>query len=296
MDTRFLQSFIDVVETGSIAAAARRLDLTPASVAQRIRALERDVGSQLIVRAGRTVRPTLAGSRILQRAHTLLNELRDLRSAASETNLPAGPLRLGATPTGLTHILPGVLKKWVQSHPHIEIYIEPAPTTLLYQRVLNGQLDAAVMVHPLFDLPKSCAWHGLRNEPLTLVTPADMPVSDPLEILATEPFIRYDRHVVGGKLADDYLRHHGIRPRVRFELDGIESIGRLVAEGLGISILPDWNVGGAPDIPIKRWTLPAPYSERQVGIVWTRAGVRSQLAHALVELAAPLFAPSQSYR
>lgn len=289
MDTRFLQSFIYVVETGSIAGAARRLDLTPASVAQRIKALEADVGSQLIVRAGRTVKPTLAGNRILQRAHTVLSEVRDLRSAASETNLPAGPLRLGATPTGLTHILPGVLKQWVQAHPHIEIYIEPAPTTVLYRRVLDGQLDAAVMVHPLFDLPKSCAWHGLRNEPLTLVTPADMRVRDPIKTLAAEPFIRYDRQVVGGKLADDYLRHHGVRPRVRFELDGIESIGRLVAEGLGISILPDWNVGGPPDMAIKRWTLPAPRLERQVGIVWTRANVRAQLAQALVDLAAPLF-------
>ncbi|CAM3696086.1 LysR family transcriptional regulator [Bordetella tumulicola] len=289
MDTRFLQSFIYVVETGSIAAAARRLDLTPASVAQRIKALETDVGSQLIVRAGRTVKPTLAGNRILQHAHTVLNEVRDLRSVASETSLPAGPLRLGATPTGLTQILPGVLKQWVLAHAHIEIYIEPAPSTVLYQRLLNGHLDAAVMVHPLFDLPKSCAWHGLRKEPLTLVTPSTMLVSDPIKTLATEPFIRYDRQVVAGKLADDYLRHHGVRPRVRFELDGIESIGKLVAEGLGISVLPDWNVGGPPDFAIKRWALPPPHMEREVGIVWTRAGVRAQLAQTLVALAAPLF-------
>lgn len=294
MDTRFLQSFIYVVETGSIAAAARRLDLTPASVAQRIKALETDVGSQLIVRAGRTVKPTLAGNRILQRAHTVLNEVRDLRSAASETNLPAGPLRLGATPTGLTHILPSVLKQWVLAHPQIEIYIEPAPSTVLYRRVLNGQLDAAVMVHPLFDLPKSCAWQALRQEPLTLVTPAKMRVRDPLKTLAAEPFIRYDRQVVGGKLADDYLRHHGVRPRVRFELDGIEYISRLVAEGLGISILPDWNLGGAADLAIRHWALPPPLLERQIGILWTRANVRAQLAQALVNLAVPLFQPLQA--
>src|SRR5690606_31116750 len=114
-------------------------------------------------------------------------------------------------------------------------------------------------------------------------------VSDPIQTLAAEPFIRYERQVVGGKLADDYLRHHGVRPRVRFELDGIESIGRLVAEGLGISILPDWNVADAPDLAIKRWALPPPHLQRQVGIVWTRANVRAQLAQALVELATPLF-------
>src|SRR5690606_9717596 len=70
---------------------------------------------------------------------------------------------------------------------------------------------------------------------------------------------------------------------------GIESIGKLVAEGLGISVLPDWNVGGPPDFAIKRWALPPPHMEREVGIVWTRAGVRAQLAQTLVALAAPLF-------
>ena len=101
MDTRFLQSFLYVVETGSIAGAARRLDLTPASVAQRIKALEAELGSTLIRRSGRTVQPTLAGSRILERSKRVLDELRDLRSVASDTHMPAGPLRLGATPTGL---------------------------------------------------------------------------------------------------------------------------------------------------------------------------------------------------
>src|SRR5690606_19788292 len=99
MDSRFLHTFVCVAEKGSIAEAARQLGLTPTSVAQRLRALELDVGSRLIVRSGRTVRPTVAGLRILERARLIVREVRDLRSEASDTDLPAGPLRLGATPT-----------------------------------------------------------------------------------------------------------------------------------------------------------------------------------------------------
>lgn len=287
MDSRFLHTFVVVAERGSIAEAARHLGLTPTSVAQRLRSLEEDVGSRLIVRAGRNARPTVAGLRILDRARAVLREVRDLKSAASDTELPAGPLRLGATPTALTGICPPLLKRWVARYPDIEIYIEPAPTTLLYSRVLAGELDAAILVHPLFELPKTCEWRDLRREQLILLTPEDMRVRDPLETVAREPFIRYDRNVVAGKLADDYLHAHGVRPKVRFELDGIESIAKLVSEGLGVSVLPDWPVVGRQAMGLKRWALPQPCPWRTVGALWLRASVRSPLAQAFVGMAEP---------
>ncbi|PJM90336.1 LysR family transcriptional regulator [Achromobacter ruhlandii] len=284
MDSRFLQTYVHVVELGSIAQAARHQALTPATVQQRLRALEADMGSALIARSGRTVKPTAAGTRILERARNVLRDLRDLRSAATESDLPAGPLRLGATPTALTAIMPPVLRTWAARYPHIEIYIEPAPTTLLYSKVLAGELDGALLVHPLFALPKSCVWRDLRREPLVLVTPADMAVRDPLAVIAREPYIRYDRSVVGGRMADDYLRARDLRPHVRFELDGIDSIAKLVSEGLGVALLPDWATTGA-SAPVKRWPLPGPCPARSVGAIWPRSGVRSELMRVFVEMA-----------
>ncbi|CAB3625516.1 MAG: LysR family transcriptional regulator [Achromobacter pulmonis] len=284
MDSRFLQTYVHVVELGSIAQAARHQGLTPATVQQRLRALEADMGSALIARSGRTVKPTAAGTRILERARNLLRDLRDLRSAATESDLPAGPLRLGATPTALTGIMPPVLRAWAARHPHIEIYIEPAPTTLLYGKVLAGELDGALLVHPLFAIPKSCVWRDLRREPLVLVTPADMIVRDPLAVIRREPYIRYDRSVVGGRMADDYLRARDLRPQVRFELDGIDSIAKLVSEGLGVALLPDWATTGV-SAPVKRWPLPAPCPVRTVGAIWPRSGVRSELMRVFVALA-----------
>ena len=68
MDTRFLQSFVTVVECGSMAEAARRLDLTPAAIAARIRTLEEDMGVPLVERSGRVVKPTQAGLQILDQS------------------------------------------------------------------------------------------------------------------------------------------------------------------------------------------------------------------------------------
>jgi DNA-binding transcriptional LysR family regulator len=299
MDMRFLQSFVTVVESGSIADAARRLDLAPTTVAQQIHALESDLGSQLLMRAGRTVKPTVAGARIIGRARDLLKGERDLRSAASDTGLPAGPLRLGATPTALMGLVPPLLRRWMKTHPTIQIYLEPGTSSVLLERVMSGDLDAAILIHPNFELHKTCSWSLIRKERLILLTSSKLEVADPLLTAAREPFIQYDRKVVAGKMADEYLRAKGIRPKVQFELDGIEHISGMVAEGFGVSVLPDWPTLGPRDTRVSRWALPDPCPSRQVGMVWLRSSVRSPLAeafHAYVSGAPVPPRPRQSAR
>jgi DNA-binding transcriptional LysR family regulator len=284
MDTRFLSCFVAVAEAGSIAEAARRLDLNEATLAQRLRALEGELECHLLTRVGRSVTATAVGNRVLPLAKVLLQQLQDLRAAASDTELPAGPLRLGAVPTGLTGILPPALKRWAELHPQHDVFIEPATSTALYERVRQAQLDAALIAHPPFALPKGCAWLPLRVEPLILLTRSDLPVPDVLKCLSEQPLIRYDRHVVAGRLADEYLRAHQLRVTVRLELDGIDAIAQMVAEGLGVAILPDWSAPQPPSPALKRWPLPPPPSgpvpSRTLGLLWQRHAAKAALAQA----------------
>ena len=283
MDVRFLQTFVHVVELGSIAEAARFEGLTPASVQQRLRALDASIGSRLLQRAGRTVQPTVAGRRILEQAQRILRDIRDLRSLASDTTLPAGPLTLGATPTALTGMVPGALKRWFERYPDIEIFIEPGTSKTLYGRVLEAALDAAIVVQPFYEVPKHVRKQDIRQEPLMLITPYDLEVEDPLQALKQHPYICYDRSVLGGKLADDYLHTHGIRPRIRLELDGIDAIGNLVSEGLGVSLLPDTGTLKEGPGGVAKWALPGEAPQRTVALFWGRSGVRAPLAEAFWE-------------
>jgi DNA-binding transcriptional LysR family regulator len=142
MDTRFLESFVAVVEQGSLAEAARRLNLTPAAVAQRIRALESEIGARLLIRSGRTVRPTQSGAAILTHTRNFLGHVRDLKSIAAN-NVPAGELRLGAVHTAKNGLLPNILSGMAKKYPLVEIHIVGGMAASLYPRVLSGELDAA---------------------------------------------------------------------------------------------------------------------------------------------------------
>jgi DNA-binding transcriptional LysR family regulator len=274
MDSRYLQSFVYVVELGSIAEAARRLDLTPAAVAQRIKMLEMELGAKLVRRSGRNVGTTEAGERI-----------RDLTSDLNDASGLSGQLRLGGTPTMMTSLIPDVLARLLSQHPHIDIYLEPGTSTDLYRKVVNGDLDAAMLVQPLFDLPKSCDWHTFREEPIVLLTRGSMKVDDPHEVLRTQPFLRYDRNVVGGQLADAYLRQHGIQPHQRCELDGLDAIAVMVDRGLGVSLVPDWLMTRFAGLSIAKWPLPHPLPKRVVGLLWGRSSARMRLVQAFLKAA-----------
>lgn len=282
MDTQFLNTFINVVDRGSMAAAARHLNITPAAVAQQIRTLERELGVSLIARAGRTVGVTEEGARILQRARDVLRDVADLRSVANDRAI-SGELRLGACPTALAGMLPDVLARMVRKFPQINVFIKPGYSAELYGDVESGELDAAIVLQAPFALPKTCNWEVLREEPLVVLVPERMAHCDPHEVLRNEPLIRYDRHQWGGRQADEYLRRVGIVPQERFELNALNAIAVMVDRGLGVSLVPDWSEPWPAGVHLARLPLPESSEPRRMGIVWSNVSVRSRLTAALRE-------------
>ncbi len=282
METQFLNTFVTVVESGSMAAAARVLNITPAAVAQQIRTIERELGATLIARVGRTVSVTEEGARILQRSRELLRGIADLRSIAHDTEV-SGELRLGACPTALAGMLPDVLARMVETFPAINVFIKPGYSADLYRAVESNDLDAAIVLQAPFALPKTCEWNLLREEPLVVLAPLALADQDPHHLLSTQPLIRYDRHQWGGRQADEYLLRAGIVPRERFELNALNAIAVMVDRGLGVSLVPDWARPWPEGLKLARIPLPLPAEPRRIGVVWSRSTVRVRLVKLLVQ-------------
>ncbi len=282
MDTQFLNTFVAVVDHGSMAAAARLLNITPAAVAQQIHTLEREIGAPLIARAGRTVSVTEPGARILQRARELLRQVAELSAVASDADT-AGELRLGAGTNALTGILPDILVRVVERFPRIKVFIKPGVSPDLHHAVESGEIDAAIVLQAPFVLPKTCDWELLREEPLIVLAPLGMAGRDPHELLATEPLIRYDRQQWGGRQADQYLRAAGIVPRERFELNALNAIAVMVDRGLGVSLVPDWAQPWPQGLQLARIPLPLAFEPRRIGVVWSRSTIRIRMVTVFLQ-------------
>jgi DNA-binding transcriptional LysR family regulator len=282
MDTRFLESFVAVVENGSVAEAARLLGVTPAAIAQRIKALENEIGTRLVSRAGRNVRPTEAGAAIFEQARLVVRAAADLKTLLTKSL--AGELRLGAVATAITGLLPEILTRMGQQYPDIQINIVPGLSSQLHHKVLEGDLHAALINQPSQPISKDCEWEVLREEPLIVLAPASMAHMPPHELLATQPFIRYRRNECG-RLADDYLRHIGVQPKMMFELDGLDAIALMVERGLGVSLVPDWRTA-AEGLAVARLPVPDQTFTRKIGLFWVRGSPRANLILAVFEQAA----------
>jgi DNA-binding transcriptional LysR family regulator len=285
MNTIFVETFLVAVEHGSIAEAARRLNVTPAAAAKRIHAFESEIGAALVRRSGRTIRPTEAGAALVERARKFLSEARDLKSIAA-IDRPSGQLHLGAFQSALTGLLPDILARMEKAYPLIDIRIARGTSAQLYQRLLDGSdLDAVIIAQPTFALPKRFDWKLLREEPLIVLTKMPRSPRKPHAILSSEPFIRLDRGGWEGRLIDGYLRKAGIRPRERFEIDSIEAIAVMVDRGLGVSLLPDWARPSPDSLSLARIPLPDQSFARRIGLVWPTASLRSRLVLAFLEQA-----------
>ena len=281
MDIRFLETFLTVVECGSVAEAARRLNLTPAAVAQRLRALEAELGQALVARVGRTVRPTAAGMAVHRHAPDVVRAARDLRALAAG-DMPAGQLRIGCTATALTGQMPDFIATLSARFPQIEYFLKPGSSVELYHGVLAGDLDAALIIRPPFPIPKTLGWQILRQEPLLLLAPEQLEINDVSATICDHPFIRYDRNQWGGQIVDRYLRQRGLIVREWVELDALDSIAALVSRGLGVAIVPDWAPPWPEGLRLQKIRLKdAEY--RQLGVVWGLSGPRIAAIRAFVD-------------
>lgn len=242
LETRYLKSLIAVVETGSIADAARSEHLTPAAVGQRVRALEQELGLALLSRRGYTAQPTQACLALLPRARRLVRDAAQLRDDVDAAGL-SGTLRVGAISTALTGLIPAALRRFTELAPQGRCTIVPGTSQSLYQSLQSGELDAVIIVAPPFELPKTLRAQTLRREPLALLAAPDLHQrldGEPAALLSARPYIRYDPKAWGGRFAAQWLVAQGLDPEVLCDLDALETIAILVADDMGVALLPQW--------------------------------------------------------
>ncbi|WP_264300254.1 LysR family transcriptional regulator [Advenella kashmirensis] len=153
MNTNFIRTFLLVHQLGSMAQAARKLNVTHGTVAQQIAALEKEIGVTLVARAGKTVHVTEAGLRLLDRLMLIINEIDALPGLANSNEI-RGELRIGAGNSVLNSILPDILSLLVRRYPEVNVVVQPGVSPDFYRDIENGNLDAAIAIEHLMPCPK----------------------------------------------------------------------------------------------------------------------------------------------
>ena len=246
MDFREIRYFVQVATAGSFSLAAQELRVAQPALSRQIRKLEQELGVDLLVRHGRGVRLTGAGSVLLERAEQMIHLLRstgdEVRASA---NTISGHVSLGLPPAAGLLLAPPIVRTFQREWPQVALHVRDGISNLLQEWLLDGRLDVAVLYNP----PPLDALESeiIMHENMVVVEPPDRPGRHPrgksaigtcrIRDLADMPLIMPGLPHNNRRIAEQAAVQHGVRLRVRLEVDSVTLTKAMVKSGLGCTIL-----------------------------------------------------------
>lgn len=239
MTLRHIKIFTAVFRQGGITKAARELHLAQPSVSLAIRELEEYYGVRLFERLNRHIYPTECGRRFYSYALHIVSLFDEMEQNIAGWNT-AGTLKLGASMTLGTHILPGMIKGFQKLYPDLTINTMINKSDVIEQLLLNNSVDIGLIEAPPSHPDLIC--EPFLQDELCAIVPPRHPLCDRPEIslaqLLAFPLLIREKGSAVRKILDTRFSLSQLTPQIRWESASTQAIVRGVAEGLGVSILP----------------------------------------------------------
>ena len=241
MEWQQLLGFYQVAKLGSFTKAAEATFRTQSALTQQVKALEEELQCLLFERLGRRqVRLTLAGERLWRFAEETFTRYEHLKEDLHDLlGRPRGRLRLAAPFTTLYHLLPDIVKEYVEQHPHIEVAILDRPQREVIALVASGDVDFGLVLESM--APRNLTKVRWRRVHTALMVPQGHPLSQmrkvSLKAIASHPLILPPQSLEysGRERLEELFRREGLNFQVIMESANVELSALYVEMGLGIA-------------------------------------------------------------
>lgn len=249
MNTHDLEAFLAVVETGSIVAASARLNLTQPGVTRRVQNLEDLLGTALLDRQSKPLKPTSAGREAYEQGRRVLRSLEDLKSGLAPGAPLRGEFRLGIMPYLSEAALAAPLDRLRSTFPDLTLRITSGWSPRLVEQVGRNELDAAALcLAEGASPPDDLVTEDLGLQPVLLVAAPALGVPKQASLADLSRFAWVMNETGCGFRA--FLRHTFDAARLPFQV-GVEALSAdlrmsLVARGMGIGIVTPAAFAGSP--------------------------------------------------
>jgi DNA-binding transcriptional LysR family regulator len=252
LNLNHLRIFHAVLEQGSITGAAQALKISQPAVSRQLAEFESALGTRLVDRLARGIRPTAAGEVLGERARKIFAEEKSAEHDLGELlGLHRGRLAIGASTTVGSYLVPQVLGDFVKRHPGITLDLQIGNTRAIQNELLDGRLDIGltegfadadaldvrVFMHDEMVLV------GGPDASAPLVTATSIQAAD----LARVPFIVREAGSGTRDIIEAALRERGVELTPAMSLGSTEAIKTAVSRGLGVAIVrrrSKWSSGG----------------------------------------------------
>jgi len=242
---RKLQSFVKIIDTGSVSRAASILRTAQPALSQQIASLEGYFKQQLLIRSNVGIKPTEAGSILYRHAQLMIKQLEQARLDMNEASGDlTGRVSIGlATYSTSSSLSLRILQIMRQKYPHILIHINDSFGLVLSELIMTGKMDMAIIYGA--DPIKGVVMQPLFREEMMLAAPQDFAFEAAskkgklaLSTLDGVPLLLPSRGHFLRKLIDDSLNRAKVEANVVGEVESVVALAAAVRAGLGATILP----------------------------------------------------------
>jgi DNA-binding transcriptional LysR family regulator len=294
MDLRQLRQFSAVAEELHFGRAAERLNMTQPPLSQSIQALEAELGVRLFERTKRTVALTPVGKQWLEHVRRLLADADGLPAIArSLSQGELGSLHIAFVSTADYSVLPGLVGRFRRAYPDVAVLLREATSDLQIEALLDDEIDVGMIIAPNGgSLHPSLSYRCLIREPLVAAVPTSWITAGRkgftkrglrAETIIGTPLILFPRRIAPAfhDIVSGYYAQHGAACPVYQEAIQMQTIIGLVADGMGIALVPrsltNLHREGASYLPLLE---SAP--EIETGLAWRSGSLTPTLQRFLV--------------
>lgn len=251
-----LRMLREVATQGTIAAAAERLGYTPSAVSQQLSAAEKSTGIAVLERTGRNVMLTDAGRELVRHAEMVLLHLERAQAAIENVHgAVAGTLRLGFLESIGASMLGPLIGRLRIDYRELSMRTRWIDGSDPLDLIRTGELDLAFGIdYPSApgSLPNGIAAEQICVDWFRIVVPrarfdGEPPTTMDLADLADDEFIAPPFNDSCGRAVTLTCRAAGFEPDVAHEVPDYPATLRLVAAGVGVSLVPDLGLRNVPD-------------------------------------------------
>jgi DNA-binding transcriptional LysR family regulator len=232
-----LRSFLAVVRTGSVTAAAEELVVSQPSVSAAVSALGRELGVELTERVGRSVRPSSAGKAFAAYAADVIGLLdQGARAAREAADATATELRIGAVTTAGEHIAPQLMQAFAARNPEVALSVDVGNRERVFERLRAHRSDVAIGGRPPGD---GVVGEPFLDNPIVVITAPDDPLARArrarVEQLGSRPWLLREEGSGTRSMTEEFLAGHDLHPPTR-TLGSNGAIKQAARAGLGVSL------------------------------------------------------------
>jgi DNA-binding transcriptional LysR family regulator len=243
MNTRQFQIFLTVCESGTMTGAAKILFMTQPSVSQVICELEKEYGVHLFERLNHRLYLTAAGDQLRIYANQILHLSDQAKKELADLG-GGGSIRVGASLTIGTYILPGFINSYREKIPKAEIFTRVDNTSVIEKLILEDQLDLGLVEGPIHS--PYIREEAFSDDELVIICGSDHSLWGrrviELNELAGNAFIIREPGSGTRDIFERVMSDLGVNWKIAGVYNNTEAIKQAVKGNLGLAVVPRISV------------------------------------------------------